>query len=201
MQARSALAVLIIAVAVSVAVMWSGVSNRSFAVTAWSAAAFAIVAVLAGWRVNRAVSSEAAGDAVESRLEALRSSGQVTAVVYAWGAAAMAAMYTLTGLHWQHGLQYAAGMLLFAAVIYGWTRLARPDGPMATPAWLRRASRLNLLHGAVAAIAVAIFLASGKLWVDRPDWAANIVFVAGGFSIVTLCAMAALTQARLDKRT
>jgi hypothetical protein len=201
MTARFAVMCLAIAVVCSAVMMWAGVNDRSFNATAWSAAAFALVAALVGWQLNRQDPPLPTGDdgAMRLQLQALRHNGQLSTLVYAWGAAAMAAMYKLTDLYWQHALQYAAGMLLFAAVIFGWTHLARPGGPMATAPWLARAARLNLLHGATAAVAVIVFLISGKLWAAKPDWAANIVFTAGGFAIVTLCTMAALTHARLGR--
>lgn len=197
MSVRFAILILIIGAVGSAVMMWAGVNDRSFTATAGSAAAFAVLAVLIGWLVNRQATG--GGDA-ETQLLALRQNGHLSAIVYAWGAAAMAAMYKLTDLYWQHGLQYAAGMLLFAAVIFGWTHLSRPGGPMATAQWLTRAARLNLVHGAAAAVAVAIFLLSGKLWANKPDWAANIVFTAGGICIVALCLIAAITHARLNRK-
>lgn len=191
---RLAIPLLLVAGAGSAVAMWAGVRERSFEATAWSAGAFLAAVLLIGWLVNRSLRrASPAADAGEAQLLALRRNGQVSAIVYAWGAVAMAAMYKLTELSWQHGLQYAGGMLLFAAVIFTWTHLARPGGPMAVAPWPARAAQLNLVHGAAAAIAVAVFLSSGKLWANKPDWAANIVFTAGGFAIVALCAMAALT--------
>jgi hypothetical protein len=188
MSPRFAAAGLSAAAVCSAVVMWAGVNEQNISLTAWSAAAFALFALIAGWLMNR--SSQGGG------LAALRENGQLSAIVYAWGAAAMAAMYKLTDLYWQHGLQYAAGMLLFAGVIFSWTLLARPGGPMATQGWPQRAARLNLVHGAVAAVALAVFLFSGKLWAGKADWAANIVFAAGGVSIVALCVFAALRHAK-----
>jgi hypothetical protein len=202
MPARFAFPAVAFVALCSAAMMWSGVNNGSFRETAWSAAAFAAIAVLVGWHLNRR-RWPANGNvpATGQQLTALRRNGQLTALVYAWGAVALAAMYKLTGLHWQHGLQYAAGMLLLGGVVYGWTHLSRPGGPMATEAWLQRAARLNIVHGGVAALAVTLFLVSGKLWTNRPDWAANIVFLAGGFSIMALCGLAAFTHARLAQDT
>lgn len=198
MPASLAFPALAVAALCSVAMMWSGVKDASFSATAWSAAAFAAVVVLVALQLNmQKWSADNPGTIGERQLKALRRNGQLSAIVYAWGALAMVAMYKFAGLYWQHGLQYASGMLLFAAIIFGWTHYARPGERFATPQWLQRAKRLNLLHGGAAAVAAVIFLASGKLWVDRPDWAANIVFLAGGVSIVALCALAALTSSRI----
>lgn len=199
MPVHLALPALAFAALCSAAMMWDGVSKGSFTETALSAAAFAAIAVLVGWHLNSRRWRGDDADEAGHQLEAMRRNGQVTAMVYAWGAVAMVAMYKLTGLYWQHGLQYAAGMLLFAAMIYGWTHLSRPGGPMEQAPWPQRAAQLNVVHGSAAAIAVVIFLISGKLWANRPDWAANIVFLAGGFSIMSLCALAAITHSRLAR--
>lgn len=200
MTTRMAILGLLIAAAGSAFMMWIGAGDRSFATTAWSAAAFLAVVLLGGILSNLALrNASRAGDSADMQLMALRHNGRLCAIVYAWGAAAMAAMYKLTDLYWQHGLQYACAMLLFAAVIFAWTYLARHGGPMATPPWPARAVRLNLVHGVAATIAVVVFLASGKLWANKPDWAANIVFTAGGLSIVALCSMAALTLRSLRR--
>lgn len=200
MPATVAFPALALAALCSAALMWAGVSDQNFSATAWGAAAFAVIAVLAGWHLNRPHwSRHDGGDVPARQLRALRRTGQVSAIVYVWGALALVAMYKLTGLYWQHAIQYACGMLLFAAIIYGWSRRAAPGGPYATPAWGARAAKLNLLHGAAAAVAAAIFLFSGKFWVPRPDWAANIVFLSGGFSIIALCTLAAITHARIAR--
>lgn len=201
MPAHLALLALLAAALCSAAMMWAGVSNSSFSETAWAATAFAVIAILVGWHFNsRRWSGDVDESGIDAQRHALRRNGQVTSIVYLWGAIAMAAMYKLTSLYWQHGLQYAAGMLLFAAVIAGWAYLARPGAQMSTAEWTRRAALLNTVHGSAAAIAVLAFLVSGKLWADRPDWAANIVFLAGGVSITALCVLAGVTHRRLAPR-
>lgn len=192
---------LILAGLCSAAMMWSGVKASDFSATAWSAAPFAVLAALIGLAVNAPLWGAAGSASVSQRqLDAMRGNAQLCAIVYAWGAVALAAMYKLTGLYWQHGLQYACGMLLFAAIFFSWSQMARPGGRFATPNGAKRAAQLNVLHGGVAAVAAAIFLISGKFWVPRPDWAANIVFLGGGFAIVSLCLLAAITHWRLGKR-
>jgi hypothetical protein len=193
--------VLILAALCSAAMMWSGVKNISYATTAWSAAAFAVAAAAIGLAVNAPQWSEAiaVGSVAERQLEAMRGNAQLCAIVYAWGAGALAAAYKLTWLYWQHGLQYACGMLLFAAIFFGWSQLARPGGRFANSDGAKRAAQLNVVHGGAAAIAAAIFLISGKFWVSRPDWAANLVFLAGGFSIISLCLLAAITHWRASR--
>lgn len=189
-------AIVTLAALASAGLMWHGVATSDASLAASSAAAFAAVTALVGalgnWYDCRQFTD--LSEVWQRQLSTLRHSGQLSALVYAWGAVAMLAMYKFAGLYWQHGLQYAAGMALFAALIHVWSRLARPGGELFTPTWAARAARLNVVHGMAAAIATALFLISGKLWVPRPDWAANIVFLAGGFAIMALCALAAVTH-------
>lgn len=184
----------------SVGGVWAGAGARDGTLVAASAAAFIAAILFAAYQMNagfwRAPDANSAPAALR-KLGTLRRNGRLAVLVYAWGALSMVAAYKLTDLYWQHGLQYAAGMALFAIAIFAWVHVAKPESSHATSDGLTRGQRLNLLHGGVAALALAIFLASGKLWVERPDWVANIVFVAGGVGIVALCAVSAMTLRRI----
>ena len=123
------------------------------------------------------------------------------ALAYGWGAAAMTTVYTWTGLVWQHGLQYAAGMGTIALLLALYARgLARPDSVLRSPVAQRFMLRLTLAHATAAAAGVAMLFVSGKLKSGRGDWAANIVFVIGGVTVFALSIMAATTQHRLAPR-
>jgi hypothetical protein len=122
------------------------------------------------------------------------------ALTYAWGASVLAAVYTLTGLVWQHGLQYAAGMALIACAVAAYAVLVLREGsafrrPLAQLMMLR----LTIVHAAAAACGLGFLLLSGKLASLRGDWAANIVFLVGGLAVCALSGMAALTQWRLSR--
>ena len=176
------------------ALMWFGVSGQNYPGTVWSAAAFAAFAVITSFLVNRSFwKAQRDGEP----LAAIRTNALLAAIIYAWGGLAMFVTYKLTDLYWQHGLQYAIGMAAFAALFIWWHRESRPGGRLASAEWVSRSKILNLVHGGAAAIATVVFLASGKLWADRPDWAANLVFLAGGVSIAALCAFSAVTNAKL----
>lgn len=185
--------------------IWAGAGNGDATITAVAAAAFIAAVLLAAWQMIGPYwhAAPEAGESTASvdgrKLSALRRSARLAVLVYAWGAVSLFLAYKMSGLYWQHGLQYAAGMMLFAAVIFSWVHVARPGSRHATAEGVQWASQLNVVHGAAAAIALTAFLASGKLWVDRPDWVANIVFVAGGIGIVALCTLAALTLRRIER--
>jgi hypothetical protein len=101
-------------------------------------------------------------------------------------------MYPLAGLKWQHGWQYGLGAALIAAgfMIYA-HRLGKRQHAVMPPL------SLTVLHGLAVAAGVAFLVGSGKLETARSDWGANLVFLWGGFSILALCAIAAVTQMRL----
>jgi hypothetical protein len=123
------------------------------------------------------------------------------ALAYAWGAATLTGAYTIGGLVWQHGWQYAAGMAVIAAAIAVYARaLATTGQSVRMPAAQAAAWRLTLLHAAAAAGGLAFLFLSGKLKSGRGDWAANIVFLMGGLAVLALSAMAAFTQHRLSRR-
>jgi hypothetical protein len=187
----------------SAAAIWAGAADGNATITAGAAAAFIATVLLAAWPMIKPLQRLAGGatatDVEGRQLSVLRRGARLSVLVYAWGAVSLFLAYKLSGLYWQHGLQYAAGMLLFAVAIFGWVHVARPGSRHGTGAGLRRAALLNAVHGTAAAIALAIFLASGKLWADRPDWVANIVFVAGGAGIVALCTMVALALQRTGR--
>jgi hypothetical protein len=123
------------------------------------------------------------------------------ALAYGWGAAALAALYTVSGLVWQHGLQYAAGMAVISLGIAVYARrLARSDSVLRSPAALRSVLTLTILHAAAAAGGVGALFLSGKLKSPKGDWGANVVFLIGGVTVFALSVIAATMQWRLGRR-
>ena len=110
----------------------------------------------------------------------------------------MLASYYLTQLHWQHAWQYGAAMLLIAFSLYAYsTALGDPASPVRAPRWLIATQRLTQVQGLAALAGILFILVSGKLTAGKSDWAANVVFVAGGITIAALSLLAVLTQRRL----
>jgi hypothetical protein len=126
--------------------------------------------------------------------EALRCNVWLAALVYAWGASALFAVYSLSDLEWRHGFQYASGAAIFAAclAIYG-MRLGRERSMSVPPL------SLTAIHGFAAAGGLVYLIGAGKLDTVKSDWAANEVFLWGGFAIIALCMMSALTQWRATR--
>lgn len=187
------------AVAASIAAMVTGVQS-GVPVLSWTAAlAFAAVLIAVSVDVNRPwwhLSADA--DTREISLYAAIRNARLLILGYLWGSFALIAMYRLTGLRWQHGLQYAAGMALIAWLILVYVHvLSRPGSLLARPAALAVASRLSMAHGAGAMVGLVFLIATGKIFSKRADWAANQVFLAGGIAIVALSLVAAITQFKL----
>ena len=107
--------------------------------------------------------------------------GDLMAAIYGWGSLTMAFAYLGAGLRWQHGWQYALGMSVIAAGIAAATRTvhALPEGERKS-AIRGLAARLAIVHAAAAIGALVWLVLSGKLVTIKDDWAANIVFMAGG---------------------
>jgi hypothetical protein len=141
---------------------------------------------------SRTTGSAAREDGLALVREALRCNVWLAALVYAWGASALFAVYSLSDVEWRHGFQYASGAALFAASlgIYGF-RLGRIKSLSMPPLVL------TATHGLAAAGGLIYLIGTGKLDTVKGDWAANEVFLWGGFAIVALCIMSALTQRRV----
>lgn len=184
---------LLLASAISVTMMVLGAGRGDRILPALSAGLFAALIVGTGLGINAPLWAKAKGGGYTlARLKsALRCNVWLAAVVYAWGASALFAMYSLAELNWRHPFQYATGACIFAAglAIYG-TRLGRKKNSGLPPL------ALTLLHGGAAAGGLAFLVATGKLSTIKDDWAANEVFLWGGVAIVAICVMSILTQIR-----
>ena len=118
-------------------------------------------------------------------------------LAYTWGGIIMFAVYRLSGLRWQHGWQYAAGMGLIALAlqVYAW-RLAHSHSRLRHPRALAVAAQLSVLQALAAVTGVSFLLFSGMIASVKGDWAANQIFLAGGLAVALLSAICAYTQFR-----
>ncbi|HRD75203.1 MAG TPA: hypothetical protein PK264_04590 [Hyphomicrobiaceae bacterium] len=159
------------------------------------AALFATVIILVAIAINRPLWG--AETAAVAPAEAARRNIRLVALAYAWGALAMLAAYALSGVRWQHGWQYGAGMAVISAItMLVAHRQGDPRSVLARAPALRLLSLVNVLHGAAAIAALAWLIGSGKLMSPRGDWVANQIFLFGGLVIVALSVFAWLTHQR-----
>ncbi len=195
MRNRRQLRVYLLATGVmTVIAMVVGASADNKALAIMAGAMFAVGAVYVGVISVPARSDEQA----HPRAAQAAWFAELIATTYAWASTTMLGCYYLTALSWQHAWQYGAAMLLIAAglLAYARERRAAAASRFNTPAMIGLAHQLTLLHGIAATAAVIILSLSGKLEAGKSDWAANIVFVAGGLAVGAL-SFAALAA---DKR-
>ena len=190
-----AAALLVSACAMTLAAAW-----QHRALSALIAALSAVGIVAEAVRLNAPLWFAPAPDtgAPEIRLSALRMTTGLIVGAYTWAAASMFLIYRVAGLHWQHGWEYALAMALIALVHAGLFRHLGSAGPhtQATADW---AARLAAVQGLAIAVGLVWLIASGKLATLKSDWAANNVFLAGGFAVLCLTAIVVKSHASLSR--
>jgi hypothetical protein len=139
----------------------------------------------------------------EGSHEVLATASRRNARLIAWtwgaGAASMLAVYLVSGLRWQHGWQYGCGMALIAAIGFAYSlHLGRAESVLRQPRYMTLSAILAAGQGIAAIGGILLLVLSGKVGSTRADWAANIIFVAGGLAISILSAVAVRTYAQLS---
>lgn len=185
--------------AMALAVAWARKAESALA-----AAAFAVTVVAAGVRTNmpfwRCVRG---GRAMQTTTrEALIPTVTLIALSYLWCGIAFYAIYLGTNLHWQHGWEYGTAMVVVAfAHAFFLRRLHDPSDVLATEGGVQQAVRLAGLQAIAIALALIWLIKSGKLASIKGDWAANQLFVAGGFAIMCLSMIVLKTYSQLPDQT
>jgi hypothetical protein len=125
----------------------------------------------------------------------------LAALVYAWGATAMFAIYSVSGLVWRHWWQYGAAMSLFAVAILLYAALLTGGrGALRKPRALNALIALTAAQGIAMVVALAYLAFSGKLHTPRDDWAANYIFIGGSFALLLLSWTAVLSYRKLKRK-
>jgi hypothetical protein len=158
-------------------ILGAKISSGSMSVAA--AALLPLALTGAAWRLNRVP--------YDDPDSAAQHNGTLLALAWGAGAVSMLGVYLLSGLKWQHGWQYGCGMALIAALAWWFAQ---------HPRWLNAVAVAVGLQGAAAAIGLAVLAGSGKLASVKGDWAANVIFVAGGVAIAVLSVMAVAAHRR-----
>lgn len=135
-------------------------------------------------------------DAVAARF------ARLMATLWAWSGFAMLGCYYLTPLSWQHAWQYGAAMLLIGGLVWVYAaKRERSDSRFASDDLAATARWMTRLQG-IAVLAGLIFLMLGdKLHADKADWAANVVFIAGGLALYALSRAALQAEDRVLRST
>jgi hypothetical protein len=125
----------------------------------------------------------------------------LAALVYTWGAAAILAIYSMSGLTWRHWWQYGLGMAAIAAAVFLYAHLLTSGrGPYRTPKALSILMGLTALQGLAVSVALVYLVFWGKLITPRGDWAANYIFAAGSITLAVLSGVSLVTYRSLTGR-
>lgn len=201
MSLRPPLPWLLATLVAALVAMYLATSALQKAEAATSAAAFAILLVTAALRTNSPLWRNGAAKIAATPREALWRTTLLVMLAYLWCALAFYAVYLGTTLRWQHGWEYGSAMLLIAVghAIYLW-RLADPKASVSTPRAIGRAVGLAALQGVAIACGLIWLIQSGKLSSVKGDWAANQLFLAGGFTVMCLSVVIVKTHAAISER-
>jgi hypothetical protein len=201
MPLRPLLPALLLALVMSIVVGVLAVGRNSGFTLGLAVALFALQMLFAVVRTNApfwGADAEAPHD--ETIALCVRRNTLLAALVYAWGAAAILALYSLSSLNWRHWWQYGAAMALVAVGVFLYAQLLTDEnGTYRTPKALNALMWLSVAQG-LAVIGVLVYLVGwGKLVSMRSDWAANYVFAAGSVTLAVLSSVSVLTYLRLKQ--
>jgi hypothetical protein len=170
--------------------------------SAIAAGVFALVLVATAVRTQSPLWRRSAQNVDVTPRSALMQTARLIMLAYLWCALAFFAIYLGTHIRWQHGWEYGTAMLLVAAGhAYYLSRLANPNDPVSTPAAIDQAVRFSGGQAILIGLGLMWLIGSGKLSSLRGDWAANQLFLAGGFAIMCLSGITIKSHAVLSERS
>ena len=181
---RRTLTTLVLAFALSILIVVLAAGRGSLMTLALAAGLFGVQVVLVLLRFNiplwRMPQAAAGADWAWDNT-------MLTALVYAWGAAAMFTIYSLTLLAWRHWWQYSAVMaLLGVAAVLSALYLARSNSPVERAKALRLLIAMSVAQLIAVVLALVYLVGSGALATIKDDWAANPVFIVGGLTVAAI---------------
>jgi hypothetical protein len=165
---------------------------------AFAATVFACALVATAVLTNSPLWRRSGQNAGVTPRDALMQTTRLIMLAYLWCALAFYAIYLGTDIRWQHGWEYGSALLVLALAhaFYLW-RLGDPSDAVSGPAAVSLAVRLASIQAVAIACGLIWLIASGKLSTLRGDWAANDLFLAGGFTIMCLSMIIVKTHAAL----
>jgi len=199
MSPRPPLSWLIATLTMALFALYMAASTSRKLEAAIAAAVFAIILIAAAIRTNAPLWTTAKPGVTQR--DALWQTTRLIMLAYLWCGLAFYAVYLGTKLHWQHGWEYGSAMLLIAlAHAFYLRRLSNPGDAVSTPSAIERAVRLASYQGFAIAFGLIWLIQSGKLSSLKGDWAANQLFLAGGFAVMCLSVIVIKTNAALSER-
>ena len=202
MPLRPMLPVILLAFVVSIMVAVLAAGRGSGLTLALAVALFALQMLFVALRLNAPFwGSKPPATEAPATVTCAQSNAVLAALVYAWGAIAMLAIYSLTALSWRHWWQYGAAMLLIAGAIclYAYVLTAGRESYRSARA-LKVLAGLTTAQGIAVVVAILWLLLSGKIYTPRGDWAANEIFIGGAAMLAILSAVSVLTLRKLTRQ-
>jgi len=201
MSLRPLLPVILLALVVSIMIAVLAAGRGSGWTLALAVALFAVQMLLVALRINLPYwGGNPPAEEAPAPVVCAQSNAVLAALVYAWGAVAMLAIYSLTPLKWQHWWEYGAAMLVIACAILIYAN-ALTTGParLRSPRAIDILMGLTLAQGVAVVVAILWILLSGKVHTLRGDWAANEIFLGGAAMLAMVSAISIVTHRNLTR--
>jgi hypothetical protein len=204
MTLRPPLPWLLLVLAAALVAMYLACRQMQITESAIAAAVFSVVLCITAIRTNAPYWRRPAEmpSAITLR-EATFTNALLIMIAFLWCGLAFYAVYLGTKVRWQHGWEYGTACMLFAG-LYGYylTRIANPADPFAQAPALDRMARTAGYQAILIAIALIWLIGAGKLAIThKGDWAANQLFLGGGFAILCISIILIKTNATLHDRS
>lgn len=169
--------------------------------SAIAAAVFAFVLITTAIRTNAPIWRRAASPGQITPRDAVIETTRLIMLAFLWCALAFYAIYLGTSIRWQHGWEYGSANLLIAgAFAYYLWRLSNPNDNLSNPLAIERMVKFAGYQAVLIGVGLVWLIGSGKLATHKGDWAANQLFLAGGFAIMCLSVILIKTNAVLTER-
>jgi hypothetical protein len=165
------------------------------------AAIFALLLVATAIRTNAPIWRREPSLGRITPRDALFETTRLIMLAFLWCALAFYAIYLGTDIRWQHGWEYGSANLLIAGAYgyYLW-RLTNPSDSLSSPLAVERMVKFAGYQAVLIGVGLVWLIGSGKLATHKGDWAANQLFLAGGFAIMCISVILIKTNAVLTER-
>jgi hypothetical protein len=198
MTLRPSLFWLLLTLTAALVAMYLACRSMQKVESAIAAAVFAVVLSATAIRTNaphwRRVATSAS--AISPR-DAARTNVFLIALAFLWCGLAFYAVYLGTPVRWQHGWEYGTACILLAAA-YGYyvKRLSNAGDPLSRTSAIDRMTKFAGYQAVLIGVALLWLIGAGKLVIThKGDWAANQLFLSGGFAIMCISVILIKTNA------
>jgi hypothetical protein len=204
MTLRPPLVWLLLTLAAALAAMYVACRSMQKVESAIAAAVFAVVLCATALRTNAPHwrSATKPASAITAR-EAMLINARLIALAFLWCGLAFYLVYLGTPVRWQHGWEYGSACMLLAGAYayYAW-RILKPGDPFAQTSALDRAAKIAGYQAILIGFGLLWLIGAGKLVIThKGDWAANQLFLSGGFAIMCVSVILIKTNAALCDRS